>query len=414
MIYVGGENMIKTMATRIYPTETQIKYFQKAFGIRRWVYNWAIDEYFNTFNETNKSLSDFDLNKILNQRIRENPELEFLTSVNSMVRYHAIRDFRLSVEVYWRKWKNRSDDSNYYNDKYKPRYKSKKDSKNTFTINNKNEFRFDKGQKRIGIPYIVKNNRLYIQCAENVSFLSDKSLYRICNITITERGGLYFIFIKYEEKANVRTKQNSYNSSTKEIGIDMGVRTPFTCATNDKEIFKIYLPKSLQKAEKKTKRLQRIVSRKVKHNKENYYSNRFKKAVKKLNRSYLRENNIKKDFREKFTTYLVKNYDVIKVEKFDTDISNDINYNTRKRIKNAINRIGSYEFLFRLEQKCVEKDKTLILVEHGTPTTQTCSSCGYRLMGDEKLSIKNRVFRCPCCKEEYDRDVNAAINILKY
>ncbi|MCH8294878.1 transposase, partial [Candidatus Poribacteria bacterium] len=41
-------------------------------------------------------------------------------------------------------------------------------------------------------------------------------------------------------------------------------------------------------------------------------------------------------------------------------------------------------------------------------TSQTCSNCGHR----QKMPLSERVYRCPCCKIEIDRDLNAALNIL--
>lgn len=42
-------------------------------------------------------------------------------------------------------------------------------------------------------------------------------------------------------------------------------------------------------------------------------------------------------------------------------------------------------------------------------TTKTCSNCGYK----QEMSEKIRVYECPKCGMILDRDVNAAINILK-
>jgi len=41
-------------------------------------------------------------------------------------------------------------------------------------------------------------------------------------------------------------------------------------------------------------------------------------------------------------------------------------------------------------------------------TSQTCSGCGIR----HKLKLSDRIFHCPVCDLQSDRDVNAAINIL--
>ncbi|WP_461883745.1 zinc ribbon domain-containing protein, partial [Fusicatenibacter sp.] len=45
------------------------------------------------------------------------------------------------------------------------------------------------------------------------------------------------------------------------------------------------------------------------------------------------------------------------------------------------------------------------------PSSQTCSSCGYRNPRIKNLSI--RIWECPRCHAVHDRDTNASINILK-
>jgi putative transposase len=42
-------------------------------------------------------------------------------------------------------------------------------------------------------------------------------------------------------------------------------------------------------------------------------------------------------------------------------------------------------------------------------TSQDCSACGHR----QKMPLSDRVYRCPCCGLEMDRDHNAALNILR-
>ena len=41
-------------------------------------------------------------------------------------------------------------------------------------------------------------------------------------------------------------------------------------------------------------------------------------------------------------------------------------------------------------------------------TSQTCSGCGSR----HKLKLSDRIFHCPVCGFQLNRDVNAALNIL--
>jgi len=53
--------------------------------------------------------------------------------------------------------------------------------------------------------------------------------------------------------------------------------------------------------------------------------------------------------------------------------------------------------------------ETLILVDRFAKTTKVCCLCGH----EQDISLAERIFRCQNCGFEIDRDLNAAINILK-
>jgi putative transposase len=46
-------------------------------------------------------------------------------------------------------------------------------------------------------------------------------------------------------------------------------------------------------------------------------------------------------------------------------------------------------------------------------TSQTCSSCNHRLAPEQRLGLADRVFNCPCCHIQLERDTNASLNILR-
>lgn len=52
-----------------------------------------------------------------------------------------------------------------------------------------------------------------------------------------------------------------------------------------------------------------------------------------------------------------------------------------------------------------------IVADRYYPSSKTCSECGYIL---DKLSLSTRKWVCPECGIIHDRDINAAINLMKY
>ena len=51
-----------------------------------------------------------------------------------------------------------------------------------------------------------------------------------------------------------------------------------------------------------------------------------------------------------------------------------------------------------------------VAIDRWAPTSKTCSDCGYRAV---KMPLGVRVWTCPACGTDHDRDVNAAKNILR-
>ena len=163
---------------------------------------------------------------------------------------------------------------------------------------------------------------------------------------------------------------------------------------------KIENPRFYEKSERKLAKLQRELSRKT------IGSNRWNKARVKVAKLQKHISNQRNDFLHKLTTNIVKNFDVISIEDLDVKSMRETDSNTRNK---RVGDVSWSEFRRMLTYKCEWYGKTLSVIDRYFPSSQICHCCGHR---DSKKSEDIRIWSCPACNSELDRDVNAAINIL--
>ena len=404
----------RTFKTRIYPTKNQIRYFNKCFGLRRWYWNWALDRYITEYKATKKKLTAYQLGKLINNEVFKQGKCLWAKQCNNSIREFVF----INLEVAWNNYYNKLDEAKQTTEKIdfeknKPQFKSKKKSMKSFSTrtSSKSDLRHNIDGKYFKLPmYGNRAKPMSIKTAENLEWIKSDS-YKICHVTIKEEYSQYYLFIVYE-----KTNHDDIikpNKDTK-IGIDMGMKTPLTCWDGNKE-YKFNPLDRIKKAEKHRERCDRRLCKKLEsYKKQQGYksynkgfkfteSKRYKKTIVQLQRAYQREEHIKQDFREKTTTWLVRNYHTINIEPFTDGF---------KKSRRAVGRISQYAFYERLKQKAEEYD-TVINWISWEPTTQTCNICNHRFEGEDKLTMKDRVYKCSVCGNIEDRDVNAAKNIYK-
>ncbi|MEE6717162.1 RNA-guided endonuclease TnpB family protein [Schleiferilactobacillus harbinensis] len=108
---------------------------------------------------------------------------------------------------------------------------------------------------------------------------------------------------------------------------------------------------------------------------------------------------------QKYTTRLVKTYDVIVLE--DLNVKGLLK---NHRLARAISNASWSKLVMMIQYKCAWYGKQLILVSPAY-TSQICACCGAK---NDLLSqwLKVREWDCPSCGVHLDRDTNAAQNIL--
>ena len=64
-----------------------------------------------------------------------------------------------------------------------------------------------------------------------------------------------------------------------------------------------------------------------------------------------------------------------------------------------------------LKYEALKNGVTIIEIPKFYPSSQICSECGYK--NSEVKDLRVRLWKCPSCDTEHDRDINAAKNILR-
>ena len=209
----------------------------------------------------------------------------------------------------------------------------------------------------------------------------------IMSYNVKHQADGWYVTIQVELEEERRTDRDSF------VGVDVGCTRLATASdgtTCDS-------PAKLKDLERQLKRKQRLLARKQKG------SNNRAKARLKVARTWQRINNIKQDTVHKFTARIAKNHGTVCIEKLDvSSMQSGDNKYVRKGVQNSC----MSEILRQLRYKC----NNFIEVDRYFPSSKTCSNCGYV---NSALTLADRTYNCPGCGHTINRDLNAALNLLK-
>lgn len=175
-------------------------------------------------------------------------------------------------------------------------------------------------------------------------------------------------------------------------GIDLGL-THFAVMADGS---RVKSPRFLRRAEKKLKREQRRLSRKVRGSK-----NRNKQRLK-VARAHAKVADARRDFHHKLSTKLIRENQAISVE------SLNVKGLARTRLAKSVHDAGWSSFVTMLDYKATRYGRTLTKVGQTFPSSQVCSVCGRR---DGPKPLHVRAWTCDGCGIRHDRDHNAGQNI---
>ncbi|MCA2672411.1 MULTISPECIES: transposase [unclassified Microcystis] len=218
---------------------------------------------------------------------------------------------------------------------------------------------------------------------------------QIKRVRIVKRADGYYV--QFCINLDVREYAKPLEPTKRCVGLDVGLKVFY--ANSDGETVEI--PQYYRKAEKRLNRLNRKKSKKFR--KGQPQSNNYQKARKRYARKHLRISRQRRGFVEKEALRVIKSNDFIAYE----------NLNIQGMVKNSklaksINDVAWSTFRQWLEYFGFKYGKaTVAVAPHNT--SQNCSNCGQKV----PKSLSTRTHICPHCGYVEDRDINAAINILK-
>ena len=354
--------MLKAYKYRIYPDAEQMQFFAKCFGCVRFVYNRMLSDRIEHYKLTGKSLN--------NTPAQYKSEFTWLKEVDSL----ALANAQMNLNTAYR---------NFFRNKSNgfPKFKSKKNNNFSYTTNNQ------KGTVYIENGYIkLPKLKSPVKIRQHRSF---EGVIKSCTISKAPSG-------KYHISILVETEIQKLPASDMRVGIDVGIKD-FAVLSNG-EAYKN--PKHLRKSEKRLAKLQRDLSRKQIGS-----SNRNKARIK-VAKLHEKIANQRMDFLHKKSTEIIRKNQAIVIE--DLKVKNLMkNHNLAK----SIAEVSWSRFREMLDYKSRWYGRELIIAPPDYPSSQLCSDCGNRSSQTKDLAC--RVYICPECGLEIDRDYNASLNLLK-
>ena len=166
------------------------------------------------------------------------------------------------------------------------------------------------------------------------------------------------------------------------------------------------MPHYFRKSQKKLRKLQRQLSKKIGNRKGEKKSNNYLELQRKINNLHEHIANQRLDYLHKESTRIADEYDAIFLEDIDMkSLSNKGFGNGKATMDN-----GYGLFLKMLEYKLSDRGKYLVKIDRWFPSSQICHSCG--ALHPEMKNLANRTMVCDCGLT-ISRDRNAAINIRR-
>jgi putative transposase len=366
--------MNKAFKIKLYPNKKQEESFNQTFGCVRFIFNQMLNEKITIYEKLkNDKKTLYSYNYKTEKEYKD--EFVFLKDISS----YALQQSRIDLDNAFKNFFKR------IKKKQKPgfpKFKSKK--------NNKQSFRICQTSSNI---LELKENKIKITKYGWIKFkgLSKNFNGTIKSITVSKDKTNNYEASILVECNNINKKRISDN----EIGMDLGIKE-FLVSSNGEKIKGI--KEKILEIEKEIKLLQKHFNRKK-------IASKTKEKLKfKIANLYKYKTNFQNHFQWHLANKLCSENKTISLE--NLNVAGIIK---NRKLSHSIHISNWSSFVLKLKQKAIEYDTEVIEIDRWFPSSKLCSCCGAI---KEDLTLADRTYECEC-GIKIDRDINAAINILK-
>jgi putative transposase len=326
----------------------------------------------------NKGLRQYDLNKYCAVLAAEFP---FAEELNSMARQSAAERTWSTIARFFDNCKKKVKGKKGF-----PRFK-----KNCRSVEYKTSgWKLSPNRKAITFRDGKNIGTLKLKGTYDLNYYDIKQIKRV---RLVRRADGYYAQFAIDVKVRIEP-----NLTGRMIGLDLGLK--FFIADNEGNTEPC--PQFYRKAEKQLNRANRKKSKKFIHSakpqSKNYHKARIRYA-----RKHLRVSRQRKEYCKRVAYSVIQSNDLVAYE--DLNVQGLVK---NRRLAKSISDAGWSIFRQWLEYFGFKYGKVTLAVPPYN-TSQNCSSCGKKV----KKSLSTRTHICSHCGFTEDRDVNAAINILK-